>query len=64
MGRLQLPQRRAQRIKPRGVRKSVAYDALPDGRCHRGKLGGGEVTRSARSFSIGDIAGSIGISLV
>ena len=42
-GRVQLPQRRAQRIKPRGVGKSVAYDGLPDGRCRRGKLGGGEV---------------------
>jgi hypothetical protein len=42
-GRLELSQRRAQRIKPRGVGKFVVFDGAPEGRCYRGKFVVGEV---------------------
>ena len=42
-GRLELSQRRAQRIEARGVGKSVVFDGAPDRRCCRSKLVVGEV---------------------
>ena len=42
-GRLELSQRRAQRIEARGVGKSVVFDGAPDRRGYRGGFVGGEV---------------------
>ena len=42
-GRLELSQRRAQRIEARCVGKPVVFDGAPDGRRHRGKLVVGEI---------------------
>ena len=42
-GRVELPQRCAQRIEARGVGKSVVFDGAPDCRCYRGELVVGEV---------------------
>ena len=39
----ELSQRSAQRIEPRGVGKSVAFDGAPDCRCYRGEFVVGEV---------------------
>ena len=44
-GRVELSQRRAQRIEPRGVGKSVVLYDAPDRRCYSGKLVVGEVNR-------------------
>jgi hypothetical protein len=50
-GCLELSQRRAQRIKARGVGKSVVFDGAPDGRRHRDKLVVGQVNRRHGSAS-------------
>jgi hypothetical protein len=44
--RVELPQRRAQRIQARGERKSVRLDGAPDCRRYRGELVAGEGKRS------------------